>query len=97
MTIQPKTKNTVSARSGLPFWQFGLLVGGIIALVITIIITTWELIENPGGIYRRPDGIYWQFVFDTAVSWFIPVFIGFTVVAALGRLLVTWVRRRFYS
>ncbi len=90
-------KKTVFARTRLSFWRFGLIAGGIIALAITIIITAWELIENPGGIFRGSEGINWSFVLDTAVSWFIPSFAGISVVAAVGHLVLTWVRRRFYS
>ena len=84
-------------KISLSVLRFGLAVGFGVAALITIIITTWELIENPGGIFRGPGGINWQFVIKTATSWFFPSFASITVVAALGRLIWTLVRRNLYG
>lgn len=84
-------------KISLSVLRFGLTVGFAIATLTTIIITLWELIENPGGIFRSPDGINWQFVFETATSWFIPTFVSITGIAALGHLIWILVRRKHYS
>ena len=56
----------------------------------------WHL--NPGGIFRGPDGTNWQFMFDTAFSWFKPIVLTtfpLFVVATLGyRAIREWIRRR---
>lgn len=43
----------------------GLVIGAGFAVY------DWNL--NPGGIFRGPDGTNWQFMFDTAFSWFKPI------------------------
>ncbi len=50
----------------------GLIVGTLLALSITIGFTTWDWIENPGGIFRGDQGTNWKIVFETALSWFLP-------------------------
>ena len=60
-----KNKNTT-------FWVFGLVAGVIFAAVLTAVVTSWEWIENPGGIFHGPDGTNWAFIIETAVSWFVP-------------------------
>lgn len=91
-----RSSHTVSffAKIGRSFWLFGLAVGGITALLLTIFITTWEWIENPGGIFRTEAGTNWPFIFDTAVSWFVPTFLGIGLIAAAGHLLWSFARRR---
>lgn len=74
--------------------RFAVAIGFVVATLITIIITAWEWIENPGGIFRGPNGTNWQFVFETATSWFIPSFVSIVVVAALGCLIRNWLRRK---
>jgi hypothetical protein len=71
----------------LNFILFGLLVGAVIALTVTVIIVVWEWLENPGGIFRTADGTNWAFVRDTALSWLIPTFVNSAIVASVARLL----------
>ena len=63
------------------FWIFGPVVGFAIAASVTIVITIWEWIENPSGIFHGPEGTNWRFVYDTAASWFIPTWLQATVAA----------------
>ena len=81
------------------FWLFGILTGAAVATAITLIVTIWEWMENPGGIFHNAEGTNWGFVYDTAVSWFFPVFGWVAVTAALvhltwSRLRIIWQRRR---
>lgn len=69
------------------FVVFGLLCGAALALAITLIITVWEWSENPGGIFRGPDGTNWGFVYDPAVSWLLPSFSYAVIIAATGRVV----------
>ncbi len=73
------------------FWLFGLFLGLVISLFVTLVIVTWELLENPNGIFRGGNGINWGFVYDTAQSWFIPIFIYVLVIASAAHLVVTFV------
>ena len=64
-----------------------LALGAMLSIVVTIAVCIWEWVENPGGIFHNTEGTNWQFVFETAVSWFIPTFVNTVVIASLGRLL----------
>ena len=81
------------------FWLFGILTGAAVATAIALIVTIWEWVENPGGIFHNAEGTNWHFVYDTAVSWFFPIFGWVTVIAALihlawSRLRTVWQHRR---
>ena len=56
-------------------WWLGLAAGVAISSTVTVIIVIWEWLENPGGIFRGESGTNWGFVFDTAISWFVPTFV----------------------
>ena len=75
----------MSNRSG-KFWRFGTVVGLVVALVVTSFFTLWAWLSNPGGIFRDEAGTNWQFVVETAMSWFIPTFVAVTVIAGLAHL-----------
>jgi hypothetical protein len=66
---------------------FGLLSGAAIAFAVTLVVSVWEWLENPGGIYRGPDGTNWAFVYDTAISWLAPTFPYAATIASLVYLL----------
>jgi hypothetical protein len=60
-----------------------LTIGLTSAFILTLIITIWEWIENPSGIFHNGKGTNWTFVYDTAISWFVPTFINVTVISAI--------------
>ena len=75
------------------FWLFGLTIGAISASIVTIIITVWEWIENPSGIFHDQNGTNWSFVYDTAISWFVPTFIQVSIISAIMHILFSLVKR----
>jgi hypothetical protein len=75
------------------FWWLGLAVGAVMSSIVTIIVVIWEWLENPGGIFRSETGTNWNFVFDTAISWFIPTFIYVALIASTLHL-AWWIVRR---
>ncbi|MDC0996016.1 hypothetical protein OAT01_09840 [Pseudomonadales bacterium] len=75
----------------------GVLTGSIISITVTIFITLWEWIENPGGIFRDSDGTRWRFVFDTALSWLWPTFLIWTCIGILIYLTCTFARQTINS
>ena len=81
------------------FWLFGPLMGIIFASLAAAIFTVWDWLENPGGIFRDSNGTNWNFVYDTAVSWFVPTFIDVAIIATAGHIVLTGllaiVRKRF--
>ena len=73
--------------------RFGLLVGAIVAVILSSAMTLWDWLENPGGIFRGPDGTHWDFVLETLYSWLLPGFVSAASVAFLGHLALSWIRR----
>jgi hypothetical protein len=69
------------------FWLFGPIMGVIIASTAALIFTVWDWLENPGGIFRDANSTNWNFVYDTAVSWFVPTFITVAIIASAGHIL----------
>ncbi len=88
------TLNHIKALSS-QFWFFGLLVGTIGASLITTVVTIWELLENPSGIFHNAEGVNWSFIFDTASSWFIPSFLYLALISALAHLSITAITKGF--
>ena len=74
-------------------WVFGPLFGFLIAVIVTLVVTVSDWVENPSGIFHGPDGTNWQFVYDTAASWFLPTFVNATILATT--LLLLWSGLRF--
>lgn len=63
------------------FWIIGILSGLITGMVVAGIMTyqNWQL--NPSGIFHNAEGTNWAVVWETALSWLLPVW-------ALGSALV---------
>ena len=74
-------------------WSFSLTIGLIFALILTLIIVVWELIENPGEIYFNNNGINWKFIYDLTISWFVPTFIYATVIVAIAQIIFSGIKR----
>jgi len=75
------------------FWLFGIFSGFYSSLLVTLFVTISELIENPGGIFYGQGSINWLFVYDTALSWFIPTFAYMALAFAIGHLLFSFIKR----
>ncbi len=72
--------------------SFGLLVGALVSLLTTSVISAWEWLENPDGIFHGPGGTNWNFMFETAISWLIPTFAWVALIAFTCHLLVNGMR-----
>ena len=77
-----------------PSWLFGLKAGTVAALLLSLVMTAWDWLENPGGIFHGPGGTQWGFVAETAISWLVPTFFYAAAFAAVGHLLWTAIQRR---
>lgn len=78
------------------FWSFAIVAGFSVSLIVTLIIVTWEWLENPGGIFHGQNGTNWSFIYDTGISWFLPTFANVTLIAAIGHLIFSgfkWYRK----
>ena len=69
------------------------MTGTFVSATVTLIVVVWELIENPGGIFRNEHGTNWQFVFDTAISWFVPTLVYAAVIVSIAQLLWHFVKK----
>lgn len=72
----------------------GLRRGGLASIALTSVMVVWEVVENPGGIFRNTAGIQCEFVSATANSWLLPTLAGFIPITAVGHLIITMVRDR---
>lgn len=73
-----------------------ILVSFFLASVVTVVITIWEWLENPSGIFHDQNGTNWVFVYDTASSWFVPTFVVGSVIGVLIHLAykgILWFRK----
>ncbi|QQX78892.1 hypothetical protein JK628_15140 [Shewanella sp. KX20019] len=80
---------------GLILWLSAILSikwASIFSAIVTLVIVVWEWLENPGGIFRGAGGTQWQFVYDTAISWFLPTFIYSIVVVFIAATLYSAVK-----
>jgi hypothetical protein len=68
-------------------------MGGLVSLLVTAIVTAWDWIENPGGIFRDATGTNWQFIYDTAISWLFPTFLYVAVASSIIHLIFSGIRR----
>lgn len=78
------------------FCSFGLVVGALVSVLVTLIILVWEWVENQGGIFHDKNGTNWNFVFDTASSWFVPTFMYAALIVTVLYLLlyaIQWVKQ----
>lgn len=82
------------------FWIIGPATGLAIAVLLTLVFTTWNWVENPGEIFRDASGTQWRIVYDNAASWFLPTLVPVTIAAILGHIGVTClfkVYRKYFS
>lgn len=72
----------------------GVAAGLALAAGLAGFVTIWEVIENPGGIFLTEDGWRWDFVGETAASWFLPTLPPMVLGATGLTLAVAWWRGR---
>ena len=73
-------------KGTLTYWWTGPVAGVFVSTTVTVIVVIWEWIENPGGIFRSEHGTNWQFVIDTAISWFVPTLVHVAVTVSIAQL-----------
>lgn len=54
-------------------WVSGGVIGVAAGLLAAIVMSYLDWRKNPSGIFHNEAGTNWGFVFETAVSWFVPV------------------------
>lgn len=60
-------------KRGIVFWIriFALSFG--VSLIISAIVTFLDWQKNPSGIFHSPQGTHWYIVWDTFISWLLPL------------------------
>lgn len=65
----------------------GAIFGVIVGVLLAAIATGYDWHLNPSGIFHDAAGNHWDIIFDTAISWFLPVAPVVAIFAALAFLL----------
>ena len=53
-------------------WLSGVALGLVASAVLAMVMAYADWRLNPGGIFHSEAGTNWRFVWDTAISWFVP-------------------------
>jgi hypothetical protein len=72
-------------------WLYVIVLGTTVGLVTASVMSFLDWRLNPSGIFHSELGTNWRFVWDTWLSWFLPMFVVGSVAAALVFL---WMSRR---
>lgn len=71
----------------------GVSIGIIIGLVVSSAMTYQDWCLNPGGIFHNESlGTQWSFVWETWISWFLPVSLAGAVTATVALYLYNYFR-----
>ena len=71
-------------------WTRGVLVSASLALVVASAMSFLDWRLNPEGIFHSENETHWHMVWETWVSWFVPVFF---LTGALILPLLFWTSR----
>ena len=77
--------------SGRSRWATAILLGALVAALAAAAMAFADWHENPAGIFHGPGGTNWGFVWDTWISWFLPVF---PIAAGIALAFVWYLSRR---
>ena len=57
-------------------WVYAILLGATVGLLVASVMSFLDWRLNPNGIFHSDLGTNWQFVRETWISWFIPLFLA---------------------
>ena len=63
------------------YWVYAILLGVTVGLVVASVVSFLDWRLNPSGIFHSALGTNWQFVRDTWISWFLPVWAACSAVS----------------
>lgn len=69
-------------------WSTGIAAGTGAGSGVAAIATILDWCTNPAGIFHGSNGTDWLIVAETALSWFVPVFVIATFVTVLILFLI---------
>ena len=73
------------------YWVYALLLGVTVGFIVASVMSFLDWRLNPSGIFHSDLGTNWRFVWDTWISWFIPVF---AVGSAVSIPTLFWLSKR---
>ncbi len=73
------------------YWVYAILLGATVGFIVASVMSFLDWRLNPSGIFHSDLGTNWRFVWDTWISWFIPVFV---VGSAVFVPAVLWLSKR---
>ena len=75
-------------------WIIGILSGLFSGMVVAVIMTyhDWQL--NPSGIFHNEDGTHWPVVWETALSWLLPIWALVSGLVLICLLIISRLRSK---
>lgn len=73
------------------YWVYAMMLGATAGFIAASVMAFLGWRVNPGGIYYSDLGTNWRFVWDTWISWFVPVFL---VGSAISVPTLFWLSKR---
>ncbi len=73
------------------YWVYALLLGVTVGFIVASVMSFLDWRLNPSGIFHSDLGTNWRFVWDTWISWFMPVFV---VGSAVSIPALSWLSKR---
>lgn len=69
----------------------GVLIGTSVGLIVALVMSYADWRLNPDGIFHDDMATNWDIVFETAISWFVPVALIVTIISIT---ILSWLSRR---
>ncbi|MFK8010864.1 MAG: hypothetical protein AB8B80_02410 [Marinicellaceae bacterium] len=73
--------------------KIAVVLSFIIAFVMAVIMSIWNWLENPNGIFHNSIETNWSFVYETFVSWFIPALLYSFVLLSISTYCYKMLRK----
>lgn len=75
-------------------WIIGILSGLLAGIVVAVIMTyqDWQL--NPSGIFHNEQGANWPVVWETALSWLLPIWALVSGLVLICLLIISRLRSK---
>jgi hypothetical protein len=70
-------------------WVYAVALGAMVGLLTASVMAFIDWRLNPSGIFHSELGTNWRLVWDTWLSWFVPIFVVVSAATALGFLLLS--------
>jgi len=76
-------------------WQLAAVVGLLVGLVVSAVMTFVDWRHNPASIFHNESGTDWTIVAETALSWLGPVALVTFLATVIVLCSIAWIRSRW--